>query len=222
MITKLALIAALLFILNTSSVAASLVDFSGTDLKGGAAELYGPIFGSEAYVNLIYAEPTGSRSFMTATFTVDAIPADPMFLYVKGHDDDGPNKCKILIEINSHTLFDGPNDFSETAWLAHAYPIPNGVLKPAQTIYASRAARKKGRLAMPPWFQVSRIAVAGKSFDFTTDFSRNFRVKLPTELRDFPRATTIGQATWFQMARNQGLDVDAGAVSRRNPRDGEV
>lgn len=201
---QLAFIAALLFLISTSLSATTLAELSGVELKGGAAEVFGSLFGGEANINYVYAQPTGARSSMAASFNISTLPADPMFLYIKGRDDDGPGKCKILIEINDHALIDGSNDFSETAWEIHAYPIPDGVLKVGPNDLRITCSEKKGTLGMPPWFQVSKVAIAGKSFKFGADSIKDFRVKLPTELRDFPEPLPAGKQPGFKWRGTKG------------------
>lgn len=201
---QLTLIFALLFWLAVSVNAASIIEISGNELKGGAAEVYGSSFGGEVNINYIYAEPTGPRSTMAVSFTISTLPKDPMFVHIKGRDDDGTDKCKILIAINDHAIFDGPNDFSETQWQIHAYPIPEGVLKVGANELRISCREKEGTMGMPPWFQVSKLAIAGKPFNFGMDLSKDFRVKLPTEIRDFPEPLPTGKQPGFKWRGTKG------------------
>lgn len=184
--------------------AAPLVDLVGTDLKGGAAEVFGSVFGGEIDINYVYAQPTGIRASMAASFNAAKLPKGPVFLYVKGRDDDGPGKCKIAIEINGHALFSGANDFSETQWLTKRFPIPDGALKVGENTLKFSCLETEGRLGMPPWFQVARCAIAGEPFSFTGDITRDFHVVLPKQLREFPEPLPAGGKPGFAYRGTKG------------------
>lgn len=183
---------------------ASILELSGTDFKGGAAEVFGSFLGGELNINYVYAEPTGARSTMAAAFSIARIPTDSAFLYVKGRDDDGPGNCKIAIELNGKTLFEGANEFSQTAWQTRKFAIPEGALKTGQNELRISCREKEGTLGMPPWFQVSRCAISGQSFEFTRDITKDFSVKLPTELRSFPEPLSAGKEPGFKWRGTKG------------------
>jgi hypothetical protein len=199
-------IAAVLFslALPASATPAPLVELAGTDLKGGAAEVYGSVMGGEINVNYVYAEPTGGRSSMAASFTLSKLPQTPVFLYLKGRDDDGAGQCRIAIAINGREVFAGANDFSETDWQTHSFPIPDGVLKEGSNELRVSCREKEGRLGMPPWFQVSRLAIAAKPFAFNWDISKDFWITLPTALREFPEPLPAGKQPGFRWRGTKG------------------
>ena len=195
---RLALIAAVFLCLAPLAAHAKpLVDLAGTDLSGGAAAVFGSVMAGEIDVNYIYAQPTAGRSSMTAAFNLTQLPNGAIFLYVKGRDDDGPGACKIAIELNGRALFAGANQFSETQWLVKRFAIPEGVLKTGENTLRFVCLEKEGGLGMPPWFQVARCAIAGDSFELATDITKDFRVKLPTQIRQFPEPLPAGKRPGF-------------------------
>jgi len=193
----LALAAVLLAGAASCTHAAPLVDLAGTDLRGGAAEVFGSAFAGEIDVNYVYAQPTGARASMSASFRVLEVPTEQMYLYVRGRDDDAADKCKIAIELNGRALFSGANDFSDTQWLVRRFAIPDGALKIGENTLCFRCLEPEGKLGMPPWFQVARCAIAGESFAFVRDLTRDFHVVLPAKLREFPEPLAEGKKPGF-------------------------
>jgi hypothetical protein len=202
--TRLALIAVLTLGFALSAPAATVVDLVGTDLNGGAAEVFGSTYGGEIEVNYIYAQPTGVRSSMAASFGMAEGPKGPLFLYVKGRDDDGPGKCRIAIELNGQALFSGANEFSETEWLVKRYVIPDGALKARRNELRFACLETEGRLGMPPWFQLARCAIAGDGYVIGHDITETFHVVLPGELREFPERLPAGGKPGFAWRGTKG------------------
>jgi hypothetical protein len=181
-----------------------LLELAGTDFKGGAADLYGSIMAGEINVNYVYALPTGSRSILTKTFNLASIPQQPMFLHLKGRDDDGPKQCMIAIELNGKSLFEGRNDFREDEWLTHKFPIPADALKVGENTLIIANKEAEGRVGMYPWFQVAECFIAGESFVATQDLTKDFRLTLPTAIREFPEPLPPGQKPGFKMRGTKG------------------
>ena len=181
-----------------------VLELAGTDFKGGAADLYGSIMAGEINVNYVYAEPTGGRSTLTKTFNLTSILQEPMFLHIKGRDDDGPQQCTISTELNGKTLFEGRNDFREDEWLTHKFPIPAGTLKVGENTLIIANKEVEGRVGMYPWFQVAKCFIAGESFVATQDLTKDFRLDLPTAIREFPEPLAPGQNPGFKMRGTKG------------------
>lgn len=188
----------------SAAQAAPVVDLVGTDFAGGAAEVFGSTQGGEIDVNYIYAKPTGARSAMAASFDVSKIPTGPLFVYVKGRDDDGPGKCRIAIEVNGRAVFEGANEFSETEWLVKRYAVPDGALKVGHNEIRFVCLETEGRLGMPPWFQVARCAIAGEGYSLGRDIMKTFHVVLPDKLREFPEPLPAGGKPGFAYRGTKG------------------
>ncbi len=201
---RLALTAALILGLVVSGQAAPVIDLVGTQLAGGAAEVFGSTYGGEIDVNYVYAKPFGVRSSMAASFDLSDVPKGALFLYVKGRDDDGVGKCRIAIEINGRALFSGANEFSEDQWLVKRYAIPDGTLKAGPNELRFACIETEGRLGMPPWFQVARCAIAGDGYSIGHDITETFHVVLPTELREFPEPLPTGAKPGFAYRGTKG------------------
>ena len=197
-------VALILGLALSAAQAGAVVDLVGTDLTGGAAEVFGSTYGGEIEVNYVYAQPTGARSSMAASFDVAEVPKGPVFLYVKGRDDDGPSKCRIAIEINGTSIFAGPNEFEQGRWAVRRYAIPDGAIKVGRNELRFKCLETEGRLGMPPWFQVARCAVAEDGYVLARDISDNFRVVLPGELREFPEALPAGAKPGFAYRGTKG------------------
>ena len=196
----------LLLLVGTSAAAApvAIVELSGTDFVGGAAEVFGSVLGGEVNVNYVYAEPTGARSTMTAAFEVNRLPDSRAYVYVKGRDDDGPGNCAIAIELNGRALFEGANEFPQTKWETRKFAIPDGVLKVGKNELRISCREKEGSLGMPPWFQVARCAIGGESFEFVRDLTKDFHVTLPAEIRPFPEPLPEGKQPGFKWRGTKG------------------
>lgn len=182
----------------------ALVELVGTDLKGGAAELFGSFFYGEWQVNYVYAEPTGGRSKMAATFDLKSVPTQPVFLHVKGRDDNGDGQCDITIELNGQPLFSGPNEFSDKEFEVRRFAIPTSALKPGENTLTFRNIEKEGRVGMPPWFQVARCIVAPEDYVIVRDLSKDFWIEMPEKRRPFPEPLAAGQKPGFAMRGTKG------------------
>ncbi len=182
----------------------AVADLAGTDFKGGAADLYGSMAAGEMQVNYVYAAPTGDRSKMQATFELRAVPDKPMFLHIKGRDDDGPNQCAISIELNGKTIFSGPNKFEEKDWKTIRFPIPAGTLKVGQNTIVVSNREPEGRIGWFPWFQVAKCVVGPEDYVIVRDLSKDFWIELPTKRRPFPEPLAAGQKPGFAMRGTKG------------------
>lgn len=182
----------------------ALAELAGTDFKGGAADLYGTTMAGEIQVNYVYAEPTGDRSKMQAAFELKTVPEQPMFLHLRGRDDDGPNQCSIAIELNGKTIFSGPNDFTSKEWQTHKFAIPAGTLRAGSNTLVVRCTEAEGRVGMYPWFQVAKCIVGPEDFVIVRDISKDFWVTMPAEKRDFPEPLATGQKPGFAMRGIKG------------------
>ncbi|MBP6964085.1 MAG: beta-N-acetylglucosaminidase domain-containing protein [Armatimonadetes bacterium] len=182
----------------------ALADLAGTDFEGGAANLYGSTMAGEIQVNYVYAEPTGGHSTMQATFEVKSVPEQPMFLHLRGRDDDGPKQCAIALELNGKTIFSGPNDFTSKEWQTHRFAIPPGVLKAGQNTLVVRCTEKEGGLGWPPWFQAARCIVGPEDFVIVRDLSKDFWIEMPEKRRPFPEPLAAGQKPGFAMRGTKG------------------
>ncbi len=183
---------------------APIVELSGVDLKGGAANIFGSIQAGEADVNYIYAQPTGDQSSMAATFAVSKPVEGDVFLYIKGRDDDYAEKCEISVEINESAIFSGPSKFPDAQWEIHAYRIPGGVLKTGENSIKIKNLEKQGNLGRPPWFMVAKLAIAGKDFIFTTNITRDFWISLPSQIRELPEPLPAGKKPGFAWRGTKG------------------
>ncbi len=182
---------------------AALAQCTGADFSGGAKDIYGTDVEGEK-VNCIYARPTGKSATMQATFKIKSVPATPLYLHLKGRDDDGPRRCQIAIELNGQALFTGENEFSQRRFEARQLAIPPGLVKEGENTLTISCREQEGALGMPPWFQVAAAAIAPDSFAFRRDLHKNFYVILPAERTPFPEPLPAGAQPGFKFRGTKG------------------
>ncbi len=181
-----------------------IVYFDGGDLLGGAASVFGDSHYGETPVNYVYARTNGARSEMRVTFHVVEPPAGPAFLHLRARDDDAQGTCRIVIELNGVALHRGPSGFPSDAWLERTFPLPAGTLTRGDNALTIRNTEDVGALGMPPWFMVSRGAIADASYRLGRDLFRDFAVRLPAEKRPFPEPLASAVAPGFAVRGIKG------------------
>ncbi len=204
MFRTMAIIAVILAVVGSAYAEAPLVVLSGTDFKGGAAEVFGSVQNGEVNVNYVYAKPTGARSTMRAVFDLAQAPQSSLFLHVKGRDCNVGPVCAVRIDLNGQALFEGKNDFSKTAWQTHKFAIPAGLLKAGQNTLTISNIETEGPLGNVPWFQVAQAVIAGETFVITRDVTKDFWVTLPKTVRPFPEPLKPGEKPGFAMRGMKG------------------
>lgn len=193
-------ISSVIALLCTRSVQAAInipLQWLGTDLKGGAADLFGSTHGDEMNVNYIYAQPNGARSEMSVQFTLAELPETPLKLYIKGCDDDAAAKCPIKITINDITLVEGASGFRDNDFEVKSYRLPAGCLKQGANTLRFQNTAPSGSVGNVPWFMVARCAVATDKFIFHDDLTRDFVFKLPALRQPIPVPLPTGQKPGF-------------------------
>lgn len=178
-----------------------LLFLQGAELSGGAKERFGEIHHGER-VNYVYAAPTGPLASMEATVTVPAT-SEPLFLHLRGRDDDFPAECPIRITLNEHVLFEGPSGFPSGAWATRRFPIPAAALTPGARLTIRNVA-PEGTPGMPPWFMAAALAVGPEQVVLRRDITRDFRVDLPSEMREFPEPLAPGEKPGFAWRGTKG------------------
>jgi len=176
---------------------------TGADFAGGAKDRFGSSF-FEEQVNMVYAQATGEAARMRAVLPLDRIPDGPLFLHVKGRDDDAPDACRISIAVNGKTLFDGPSPFPANAWKVEKFAIPADTLKTGDNEVVITNLQEQGNLGMPPWFMVASCGIGGEKLVIRRDITRDFMVKLPDEIRPLPEPLPAGAQPGFRIRGTKG------------------
>jgi len=161
-------------------------ELRGADFVGGAKDRLGSIQHGQVDVNYVYAQPTGADATMRATFDLQRVPEEPVFLYLRARDDDGPAPCRIELKLNGQALFRGPNEFSGEAWQLRPFAIPPGLLKVGANEIVVTNTEEQGKLGLPPWFMVALCAVAGEGYAPRRDITQDFWIELPQAIRPLP------------------------------------
>ncbi|HOW19312.1 MAG TPA: hypothetical protein PLC79_09765, partial [Phycisphaerae bacterium] len=181
----------------------ALAVFTGSEFAGGAKDLFGAVMDGEP-VNYVYAEPTGARSRMQVRFDVKQIPAEPLFVDIKGRDDDAPGQCTIAIELNGVVLFEGRSAFPSRGFETRRFAIPAGVLKTGENTLAILNREKEGTLGMPPWFQVAACVVGPEKYVIRRDLTKDFSVTLPETIEPLPTPLPPGKEPGFKFRGTKG------------------
>ncbi|HEX4122284.1 MAG TPA: beta-N-acetylglucosaminidase domain-containing protein [Verrucomicrobiae bacterium] len=184
-------------------IPAALAHFTGADFQGGAKDLFGSDFDGNQ-VNEIYAMPTGAHATMEVTFPLQRVPPGPLFVHLKARDDDHSTRCMIAIELNGRVLFEGNNTFPSKTFETRRFPVPAGVLNAGTNTLRIACREKKGKLGMPPWFQVATCVVGPAKYVIRRDLHKDFWVTLPAEKRPFPEPLPEGGHPGFKFRGTKG------------------
>lgn len=207
-LTRHALLGGLSLALVASAWAAeekspALANFAGAEFSGGAKDRFGSAIDGEQ-VNYVYARPTGPLATMQVKFAVKDLPAEPMFVHIKGRDDDFHSHCAIAIELNGRTVFEGANPFTHPAWQTHKFAIPAGALKAGENVLTISNRAAEGTAGMPPWFQVAVCVIGPERYVIRRDLHKDFWVTLPEKIEPLPTPLPAGQAPGFKFRGTKG------------------
>jgi len=173
----------------------------GSDFQGGARERFGDLkFGQK--VNYVYAAPTGPSSTMECRLSAMST-SGPLFLHVRGRDDDGKKQCQIRITLGDAEIFNGPSGFSSSTWQHRKFPLPEGAAASATTCTISNI-ETKGSIGKPPWFMVAAVAIGPEDTDLRRPISEDFYVELPAEKQPFPQPLPEGVKPGFAWRGTKG------------------
>jgi hypothetical protein len=77
-------------------------------------------------------------------------------LIISGLDDNAPAACRIRIQINGNTLFEGENPFAPDRWSTHRFTVPGSTLRDGvpNTLRIENLEASES-MTGAPWFMVS-------------------------------------------------------------------
>lgn len=176
---------------------------AGADFSGGAKDVFGSVHFGEL-VNIVYAQSTGPLAAMRTEITLDRVPADPLFLHIKGRDDDAPDACRIAITVNGASVFEGPNPSPADQWGVHRFALPDGAAKPGANEIIIANIEPEGPAGMPPWFMAAACGIGPEDYELRDDIGRNFIVRLPDALRPLPEPLPDGAEPGFRIRGTKG------------------
>jgi len=196
---------ALLFLLSPLALIAAepVVEFRGSDFRGGGAQRHGATAFGRAQVNYVYAQSTGRESSMTATFQLATIPREKMILTLEARDDDSQATCRASLRINDTVLFSGADVFPKR-WLRKRFEIPANALKVGENTITISNLEPTGPSGNPPWFMVARCTIAGEAYQMPSVRMPEYRVTLPDQIREFPEPLPAGQSPGFAIRGTKG------------------
>jgi hypothetical protein len=77
-------------------------------------------------------------------------------LIISGLDDNAPTACRIRVQINGHTLFEGPNPFASDRWSNHRFAVPGAILRDGvPNVLRIENLEPSDNMIGAPWFMVS-------------------------------------------------------------------
>ncbi len=189
-----AIVAAACALFSLAALAAEpLFELPGSSFPGGAQSRFGPSFFGRQ-VNYVYAQDTGNAALMTATWRLDSLPTEPLFLSLEGRDDDASNSCRIRISVNGQQVFQGPSGFPGDRWLIRRFELPLDLLRMGANELEISNQEPHGTLGMPPWFMVARVALAGANYRLPAFQLPKLHVQLPDQARPFPEPLGQGHS----------------------------
>lgn len=196
-----AIVAVALFAFSSPPDAHAALAFEGAQFAGGAKQQFGATREGRS-VNYVYARNTSQHS-MALAFPRPPDTTEPLFLHLRGRDDDASSQCQIRIRLNDAVLFEGPSAYAADKWQVKSYAIPPGSITTSNTLTIENL-EPEGKAGMPPWFMVADCAIAPEGYVMTTDIKRQFHVNIPAALRDFPEPLAQGQQPGFPLRGTKG------------------
>ncbi len=179
--------------------------WSGAELDGGAASVFGSVHYNVGGVNFIYAEGTGLNT-MSAKFTLTQVPETELALYLLARQDDSENDVPIQILLNDQLIYDAlsTHDRNSFDWKSHS--IPAGMIHAGENLLEIKNIAMEGSAGMPPWFMVSRIVIASSAFDPTAPppFSENVFIDWPLPEPVIPDLVTLEASGGFPLRGTKG------------------
>ncbi|PLS79671.1 MAG: hypothetical protein CYG59_11875, partial [Chloroflexi bacterium] len=132
--------------------------------SGGYRRANGGTYGGRT-ATWIYGTAT-EWSTMQATFLVEAQPFGSAELSVEGMDSEGADKTPIVIAVNGHEIYSGPNllpdddlPFDSGTWDTYTWTFNAQVLQPGtNTITIANGA--VGAFSRPPFFMLDYAELA--------------------------------------------------------------
>ncbi len=122
------------------------------DFGGGAAPLFYSYRCAKRLATFIKGKKTRIAA-MTASFNLKTEQLNGTYeLVICGQDDDSPEKCPILIELNGNTVFQGANTFDRFGWNIRRFSIAAGLLKEGANSLVIRNLSDSGNISGPPFF----------------------------------------------------------------------
>jgi hypothetical protein len=141
--------------------------------------------------------PSGARLLkvhekMEAQFSLASLPKDPLFLYVKARNEDGPGAADLEISLNGVSLFQGGSPFQEDYWSIRRFPVHPGTLKPGINRLVIAISPQKN-LSRSAALSVAECQIAAFRYLPPHDLMTNFTIDLPSVELPFPLPLSGGQ-----------------------------
>ncbi len=175
---------------------------SGSALASGAKAQVGTShYGEE--VNVVYAADSGA-STMQGELNLPRLESGPLYLHLKGRDDDSADTTPVAITVNGEVLFEGPNPFPNDDFAVVPFSLPEGLARVGANRVVIENKSPEGRVGMPPWFMVAAVGIGPEGYQPGRDIRDNFVVQLPDELRPYPEPLPEGVEPGFSIRGTKG------------------
>jgi hypothetical protein len=122
---------------------------------GRAAQFYSWRDVSRRHV--IWVNGAQSRApSMQATFQLTYPLSGASELIIAGLDDNAPTKCRIRIQMNGSTVFEGENPFAPDRWSTQRFPVKGAVLRDGvPNTLRIENLEASDSMTGAPWFMLS-------------------------------------------------------------------
>ena len=107
--------------------------------------------------HVIWASGAGSKApSLEATFQLAYALRGDSELIIAGLDDNAPTPCRIRIQMNGNTVFEGANPFAPDRWSTHRFPVKGGMLRDGvPNVLRIENLEESDSMSGAPWFMLS-------------------------------------------------------------------
>ena len=172
----------------------------------GLALLTTPLGAQESIVHIEGSKlERPSADVWTASFSLDAAPPAPVFLFLKLKSAAGlDTPCRLDILLNDAAVTGGLVAVSGSFWRYKRFPVPAGCLLPGLNSLRVKSGNKEDRKAAPVSLEISEALLADHRFVPRLDLMTDFEVELPETSGPFPTPLSDMKPLSFALRGTKG------------------
>jgi hypothetical protein len=146
-----------------------------------------------------------SADSWTASVSLNRIPPDPVFLFLKLKGVGGPDTlCRLEILLNDTDVARGQVAVSESFWRYKRFPVPKDCLRTGLNIFRVKSGERGGGRAAPVSLEISEALLADHRFTPRLDLETDFEVELPVTAGPFPTPRSNPKPPSFALRGTKG------------------
>lgn len=140
-----------------------------------------------------------------ASVSLDKMPADPVFLFLKVRIAGGPETLGPLeISFNGASVARRQVSGSESFWKYRRFPVPAGCLRPGPNALEVKSAEERSEKAAPFSLEIGEVLLANHRFLPRLDLMTDFEVELPEAAGLFPASPSDETRPGFPLRGTKG------------------